>query len=117
MRSLLIFNDPAAAATELRARCSCNSLAQALVSATPAREEVDKGLGLPILEAVNKAQRQAEADVILTALNATRWNRKQASALLKIDYKALLYKMKKLGMEEKPVDTPDDPPAMMSVGS
>ena len=30
----------------------------------------------------------------------TRWNRKQAAALLKIDYKALLYKMKKLGIED-----------------
>jgi len=35
-------------------------------------------------------------------LNATRWNRKEAAALLKIDYKALLYKMKKLGVEVKP---------------
>jgi hypothetical protein len=33
-------------------------------------------------------------------LNSTRWNRKQAATLLKIDYKALLYKMKKLGLED-----------------
>ena len=38
---------------------------------------------------------------ILAALNSTGWNRKQAAALLKIDYKALLYKMKKLSVEEK----------------
>jgi DNA-binding NtrC family response regulator len=30
------------------------------------------------------------------ALNATRWNRKRAAEMLNIDYKALLYKMKKL---------------------
>ena len=41
-----------------------------------------------------------EREAILTALNSTRWNRKQAAALLKIDYKALLYKMKKLGVED-----------------
>jgi DNA-binding NtrC family response regulator len=45
----------------------------------------------------------AETEAILAALTSTRWNRKQAAALLKIDYKALLYKMKKLGVEDKPV--------------
>ena len=48
-----------------------------------------------------KAKQQAETEAILAALNSTRWNRKQAAALLKIDYKALLYKMKKLGVEER----------------
>ena len=48
---------------------------------------------------MTKAKHQAETEAILAALNATRWNRKQAAALLKVDYKALLYKMKKLGVE------------------
>jgi DNA-binding NtrC family response regulator len=56
--------------------------------------------GAPILEQVVKAKEQAETDAILAALNSTRWNRKQAAVLLKIDYKALLYKMKKLGVED-----------------
>jgi DNA-binding NtrC family response regulator len=34
-------------------------------------------------------------------LHGTRWNRKQAAALLNMDYKALLYKMKKLGVDRK----------------
>jgi two-component system response regulator AtoC len=50
-----------------------------------------------------KAKDQAETDVILAALNSTRWNRKQAAEQLKIDYKALLYKMKKLGVEDRPI--------------
>jgi DNA-binding NtrC family response regulator len=53
----------------------------------------------PILEKVTRAKRQAETEAILAALNAMRWNRKKAAALLKIDYKALLYKMKKLGVQ------------------
>jgi DNA-binding NtrC family response regulator len=57
----------------------------------------------PILEQVTKAKHMAETEAILAALNSTHWNRKQAAALLKIDYKALLYKMKKLGVEDKPV--------------
>jgi two-component system response regulator AtoC len=54
----------------------------------------------PILQQVVKAKQQAESDAILAALNATRWNRKQAAALLKIDYKALLYKIKRLGLDD-----------------
>ena len=67
------------------------------VAAIP--EEVES----PILEQVTKAKHIAETEAILAALNSTRWNRKQAAALLRIDYKALLYKMKKLGVEDKPV--------------
>ena len=58
--------------------------------------------GATILEQVTKAKQQAETDAILAALNSTRWNRKQAAALLNIDYKALLYKMKKLGIDDTP---------------
>ena len=46
-----------------------------------------------------KAKEQAETDAILAALNSTRWNRKQAAQILNIDYKALLYRMKKLSIE------------------
>jgi two-component system response regulator AtoC len=53
-----------------------------------------------VLERVVEAKDQAELDAILAVLNATRWNRKQAAARLKIGYKALLYKMKKLGVED-----------------
>jgi DNA-binding NtrC family response regulator len=55
-----------------------------------------------ILEQVTKVKLQAETDAILSALNSTRWNRKRAASLLNIDYKALLYKMKKLGIDDKP---------------
>jgi len=52
-----------------------------------------------VLDEVNEARKKAEAEAVLSALNATHWNRKRAAELLKIDYKALLYKMKKLGIE------------------
>jgi two-component system response regulator AtoC len=54
-----------------------------------------------VLERVDKVRREAESDVILNALNATLWNRKRAAESLGIDYKALLYKMKKLGIVER----------------
>jgi two-component system response regulator AtoC len=54
-----------------------------------------------VLREVVRAKEQAEAEAILDALHRTRWNRKQAAALLSVDYKALLYKMKKLSIDER----------------
>jgi transcriptional regulator with PAS, ATPase and Fis domain len=54
-----------------------------------------------VLERVDHARREAETEAILAALNSTLWNRKRAAELLHIDYKALLYKMKKLGIVER----------------
>jgi len=56
---------------------------------------------ISVLGRVDQARRQAELDAILAALNARQWNRKQAAALLNVDYKALLYKMKKLGIGDR----------------
>lgn len=54
-----------------------------------------------VLRKVDSAHKAAEAEAIMEALSASRWNRKQAAVLLNIDYKALLYRMKKLGIGEK----------------
>jgi DNA-binding NtrC family response regulator len=54
-----------------------------------------------ILARVDQARKEAESEAILAALNAALWNRKQAAAALGVDYKALLYKMKKLGIGDK----------------
>jgi DNA-binding NtrC family response regulator len=45
-----------------------------------------------------EASRVAETELILDALEANRWNRRQAAASLQIDYKAFLYKMQKYGI-------------------
>jgi two-component system, NtrC family, response regulator AtoC len=50
------------------------------------------------LAKVDEARRKAETELILRTLNGTLWNRKRAAATLGIDYRALLYKMKKLGI-------------------
>jgi len=60
------------------------------------------GNSSPILEKVNEAKRMAETEAILRALDASRWNRKQAAKILRIDYKALLYKMRKLEIDPPP---------------
>jgi DNA-binding NtrC family response regulator len=60
-----------------------------------------------LLEQVARAKQEAERDAICATLKATNWNRKQVAQLLNIDYKALLYKMKKLSTKkEKAVISP-----------
>src|SRR5664280_1455917 len=110
VRKFLVLPDADLLARELHAKAMRRSLMPAglgEVHAAPAAPPV----GGAILEQVTKAKQLAETDAILSALNSTRWNRKQAAALLKIDYKALLYKMKKLGVEDKPVRYSAETPA------
>jgi two-component system response regulator AtoC len=46
------------------------------------------------------AKDEAEAEAIAKALDETNWNRKQAALILKISYKALLYKIRQYGIAE-----------------
>jgi two-component system response regulator AtoC len=46
------------------------------------------------------AKDEAEAAAITQALEQTNWNRKQAAVLLKISYKALLYKIRQYGIAD-----------------
>ncbi len=50
--------------------------------------------------AARAASREAERDLILKALARTRWNRKRAAQDLQISYKALLYKLKQIGLQD-----------------
>ncbi len=59
------------------------------------------------LQQVNAERCNAEREAIVKALTSTHWNRKEAAELLRIDYKALLYKMKKLGIGGKPPERRD----------
>ena len=116
VRKFIVLRDADALARELHAKAMRNPLMLAAASHVPADRIRMCNIALPpappaevaspILEQVTKAKQQAETEAILAALNSTRWNRKQAAALLKIDYKALLYKMKKLGVDDKPVPMP-----------
>jgi len=116
VRKLLIFRDCDSIARELQSKTTRMTSVVA-----PAPESISGPMPValeesPILEQVVKAKQQAETDAILAALNSTRWNRKRAAGLLKIDYKALLYKMKKLGIEGKPVACAEASAASQAVG-
>ena len=106
MRKYLVVRDAETIIEDLRSRnhrrtapsAPPNQMKAAAAGAS-AGVPYDEAPAPPILARVNRAKEQAETDAILAALNSTRWNRKQAAQLLNIDYKALLYKMKKLSIE------------------
>ena len=108
MRKLVIFNDPDFIASELETRRHRRAATENLRTG-PHSEAAGTGKShsVPVLEQVNQVNRRAESEAILAALNSTHWNRKQAAIILKVDYKSLLYKMKKLGIDDSPVLSPE----------
>jgi two-component system response regulator AtoC len=55
--------------------------------------------GRSLREASREASRHTERELILKQLERTRWNRKRTARDLQISYKALLYKLKQLGLD------------------
>jgi two-component system response regulator AtoC len=55
---------------------------------------------LSLKQAGRTASRQAERELILKVLTRTHWNRKRAAQQLQISYKALLYKLRQMGLDE-----------------
>jgi two-component system, NtrC family, response regulator AtoC len=53
---------------------------------------------LPLKEVARAAARAAEREAIARVLEQTGWNRVRAAKLLKISYRALLYKIKEVGL-------------------
>jgi two-component system, NtrC family, response regulator AtoC len=98
VRRLIVLRDADLVSRELTAKANRKLLRPTAVTGSPeVPQEIEAA---PILAQVTKAKHRAETEAILAALQATHWNRKQAAMLLEIDYKALLYKMKKLGVED-----------------
>jgi two-component system response regulator AtoC len=50
--------------------------------------------------------RKIEARIILGALHANNWNRKKAARVLGISYRAMLYKLKEVGIPQRRTTTP-----------
>lgn len=103
MRRYIILRGPEAIVRELRAKTAAHCEEPGHLSS----HGIAAAENTPILAQVTKAKHEAESSAILAALSSTRWNRKQAAVLLKIDYKALLYKMKKLGISDDDTNSSD----------
>ena len=104
VRRLLVLGDPEAVICDLRGRAQREESRSVDAHVRPSgqnRRVPVTPKPSSILAQVSQAKEQAEAEAIISVLNATRWNRKQAATLLNIDYKALLYKIKKLSIEQR----------------
>lgn len=67
-------------------------------------KETSRRRAWPTLKEVHReAMIKAEREVIIKALGMTNWNRKKAAGLLNISYKALLYKIRECGLDNKNV--------------
>lgn len=84
-RKIVVFGDVQMALNEL----------QSLKSECPKPSVEGKSESLKV--ASRAASRQAERELIMQALERTRWNRKRAAQELQISYKSLLYKLKEFG--------------------
>jgi two-component system, NtrC family, response regulator AtoC len=56
---------------------------------------------IPLKRIAQQLTRKMERDVILKVLQANHWNRRKAAEVLKISYRALLYKVRQAGLPSK----------------
>ena len=114
IRKFVVLHDPELIIRGLRARMGARGAAVGGVSpaaslaiepdpqipALPVSAGSSSLQGSPfILQRVAKAKLEAERTAIISVLESTHWNRTKASVLLNIDYKALIYKIKRLGIQ------------------
>jgi len=105
IRKLMVFRNPDMIVKELRLRTSRSGGFDRLQTGGIASSE-NNTIKRTILEQVTRAKNEAETAAIIAALDSTHWNRKKAAVILKLDYKALLYKMKKLGIDDRMATLP-----------
>jgi DNA-binding NtrC family response regulator len=95
IKRYLVLGDETLAASELQPRPDGGGAAR---DEAVSKSSGNSGGGLKSLS--RNAKDEAEAEAIARALEQTNWNRKQAAALLKISYKALLYKIRQYGIAQ-----------------
>src|SRR5438270_1170712 len=95
IKRYLILGDEKLAINELRPKVDANGA----TFEPPVQKSGGDGVG-GLKSLARSAKDEAEAEAIAKALEETNWNRKQAAALLKISYKALLYKIRQYGIPQ-----------------
>jgi transcriptional regulator with PAS, ATPase and Fis domain len=98
VKRYLVLGDESLAVSELQPKPDGGVGARFESTGRAAVAGAETGGGLKSL--ARSAKDEAEAEAIARALEETNWNRKQAAALLKISYKALLYKIRQYGIAQ-----------------
>jgi two-component system response regulator AtoC len=77
--------------------------------------EISEDGNIPLKRIARQVTRRMEHDLILKVLQANHWNRRRAAEVLKISYRALLYKVRQAGLPAKrPQRKMEGRPAMLS---
>ena len=85
--------------TPLPVAIAASAAAPALDGTAPPPSPTPNNRGLSLLEVGRRAAWEAERRAILSMLEETRWNRREASRRLQVSYKALLNKIKQIQLE------------------
>ena len=85
VRKIVLFGDIQMALNELKNAWTVNN------------KQIENRAGASLKVAARAALKRAERELIVQALERTRWNRKRAAQELQISYKSLLYKIKEIG--------------------
>jgi two-component system response regulator AtoC len=97
VKRMVVLNDPLLERVPLGLRKSPLGEPRQVPSPPPDR--------ISLKELARTAARAAEREAIAQVLKETRWNRVRAAKLLGISYRALLYKIKDVGLAAEPVIT------------
>src|SRR5580698_8312844 len=98
MRRFLVYQSSSMLIDELTQSGDCYASKPVATSGHDRLVDGDNSLSIDRLA---KQSRQAESKLLLEALEATRWNRRQAAARLNLEYRAFLYKLQKYGIADK----------------
>ncbi|MGA7646740.1 MAG: helix-turn-helix domain-containing protein [Terriglobales bacterium] len=99
IKRYLVLGDETLAASELQPKPDGGAGMHTELPGRTAVANAESGSG-GLKSLSRNAKDEAEAEAIARALEETNWNRKQAAALLKISYKALLYKIRQYGIAQ-----------------
>ena len=94
VKRYLVLGDESLAISELHPRSDGHG-----AQFVPAQQNSGESAG-GLKSLARSAKDEAEGEAIRKALDETNWNRKQAAVLLKISYKALLYKIRQYGIAQ-----------------
>jgi two-component system response regulator AtoC len=100
IKRMIVLQDWTLART-LTAPMTPSSVPLAAPATSPASPEAfAASKGFSLKEISRRAVLEAEREVIARALEQCRWNRVKAAKMLKISYRALLYKIKDMGLKQ-----------------
>ncbi len=92
VKRMIVLGDPSVTVTAMSPRKADG----------PVAPRVSPPLPSSLKDVARQAARSAEREAIAKVLEDTRWNRVKAAKLLQISYRALLYKIKEVGLDRPP---------------